>query len=102
MIMDESQDELQVLESIYMENLQRIETDDDTISFKLQLLPSLSGTEENYVAVNLIVKFEPNYPNQVPQLTIERVKGIAKEEIEKTTNASAAKGGVIKRATNDL
>ena len=49
---------------------------------RIQLAPNLAGTgEENFVAAALIVRLPPVYPQELPQLVVEKIKGLSQSQL---------------------
>lgn len=49
---------------------------------RIALAPNLVGTgEENFVAAALIVRLPPAYPQDLPELVVEKIKGLSMSQI---------------------
>ena len=49
---------------------------------RIQLAPNLAGTgEENFVAAALIVRLPPAYPQELPELVVEKIKGLSQSQL---------------------
>lgn len=49
---------------------------------RVALAPNLAGTgEENFVAAALIVRLPPTYPQDLPELVVEKMKGLSASQL---------------------
>nr|XP_006824933.1 PREDICTED: eukaryotic translation initiation factor 2-alpha kinase 4-like [Saccoglossus kowalevskii] len=87
---ERQENELQVLKSIYMDECIDVR-DNDTwkvqrpLEVLLHLKPqqSMGGTNEIYVNIDLRVKCSDNYPNELPEITLESPKGLSNDQTKK-------------------
>jgi hypothetical protein len=76
----EQADEMEALESIYMENFEVVE-ENPLAKIRLLLEPEKDYSEEAesekvFVSFNLLCTFPDTYPDVVPEIAIEPLKGI--------------------------
>ncbi|XP_053375572.1 uncharacterized protein DDB_G0290685-like [Mercenaria mercenaria] len=76
-------EEIQVLEAIYIEELEVQRNDRDEINkITLQLHPATGeDLEQRFVCMTLILDLSPQYPDVPPEITIKNPRGIAEEEL---------------------
>jgi len=67
--------EIEALKSIYMQE-EFTELSTSPHSFKIHLVPTDFGSTENLVEAGIIVTFTEKYPNEVPIIQIENIKGM--------------------------
>lgn len=49
---------------------------------RIQLLPNLANSgEENFVAAALLVRLPPAYPQELPELVVEKMKGLSTTQV---------------------
>lgn len=49
---------------------------------RFSLLPNLASTgEENFVAAALIVRLPPGYPQELPEVVVEKIKGLSLSQV---------------------
>jgi hypothetical protein len=75
--------EAEALESIFVDDFEQISVSPFHWSIKLQPFPA--EDEENHVAVSLDVIIPSEYPNIIPELKIEMIKGLNDTQIETIT-----------------
>jgi len=67
--------EIEALKSIYMQE-EFTELSTSPHSFKIHLVPTDFGSTENLVEAGIVVTFTEKYPNEVPIIQIENIKGM--------------------------
>eukprot|EP00010_Vexillifera_abyssalis_P008790 CAMPEP_0201550386 /NCGR_PEP_ID=MMETSP0173_2-20130828/6758_1 /ASSEMBLY_ACC=CAM_ASM_000268 /TAXON_ID=218659 /ORGANISM="Vexillifera sp., Strain DIVA3 564/2" /LENGTH=222 /DNA_ID=CAMNT_0047960343 /DNA_START=67 /DNA_END=735 /DNA_ORIENTATION=- len=74
---DDQADEIEALESIYMDDIQvQDDTKDGLKSFVISVLPFQYGEDENNVGVDLVVTFPGNYPEVKALVEVKLKKGL--------------------------
>jgi len=75
---EEQEMELEALEAMYMDEYKSI----DATSFSIRLVPVQGGTEEeNHVVVDLVCKYTPKYPEELPDLSVKVVRGLTDKQV---------------------
>lgn len=78
----EQEDELEALESIYDDCFSKDSEDGEAVSVSVLLEPEPDGTEaENHVALRLRCAWPAEYPEVAPEVSVEVLRGIAKEQV---------------------
>ncbi|KAF9427031.1 hypothetical protein BGZ76_002499, partial [Entomortierella beljakovae] len=86
-ILELQEDELNVLQAIYMEEYQPITIPSawgmvpTTPEFRLHLLPQVEELKR-YISVDLHVKFTKTYPKTMPDLKIEHARGLSTVQVQ--------------------
>lgn len=76
----EEQDlELEALESIYTSDYAQLSS--DPVKLSLEMVPCPGESEENYVSVKAIFSLPETYPEVVPIVEFENVKGLKEEQL---------------------
>ncbi|KAL5016174.1 hypothetical protein ScPMuIL_005763 [Solemya velum] len=77
------QEELEVLEAIYIDELTILRNDSGELSsIKLQLHPSTGDDQKKkYVCLTLAIKISTHYPDEIPGICITNPRGLGEEEI---------------------
>ncbi|GAB1604506.1 eIF-2-alpha kinase GCN2-like [Argonauta hians] len=79
-------DEVQALQAIYAEEFQLLEqkTPSKFPYFKLSLGPKRDEDEwHEHVRVSMTIQYNKGYPYRIPEITLENIKGISLEKIDK-------------------
>eukprot|EP01132_Coremiostelium_polycephalum_P003965 gene3965-4959_t len=76
------QEEIACLQSIYSDDFELLPSDAVCRRFKVTLIPHPTGQYQNYCSVKLVVKYTPNYPETLPIIELEKVKGLSDDQID--------------------
>ncbi|CAG2196718.1 AO7 [Mytilus edulis] len=77
-------EELEVLESIYLDDIKVNKDEQDSpVSIQLQLHPATGDElDKRYVCMTLTLNLPQQYPDEVPDIVITNPRGIAEEEVQ--------------------
>ncbi|GAM17325.1 hypothetical protein SAMD00019534_005000 [Acytostelium subglobosum LB1] len=75
-------DEMMCLQSIYRDDFEMLTPDAVCKRFKITLIPHPTNQYQNYCSVRLSVTYTPNYPDSLPNIELEKVRGLSDEQIE--------------------
>lgn len=81
--LDEQNDEIEALQSLYLEDELKITAPvgSDKPSFELLLFPLPGEGDKNHVGIKLVVTYPALYPEEVPGIEVESIKGLNPEQI---------------------
>ncbi|KAM9305058.1 E3 ubiquitin-protein ligase RNF25 [Gastrophryne carolinensis] len=78
--------ELQVLQSIYLEELQVCQ-EDDRMLLRMTLHPATAADmERQYVCLTLQLALPPKYPDEPPEISVRNPRGMGDEQIDSIIN----------------
>jgi hypothetical protein len=72
--------EAEALESIFVGDFEQVST--SPYHWRVKLQPFPAEDEENHVIASLEAKIPPNYPLEIPELTITSLKGLTSEQLQ--------------------
>ncbi|XP_048352532.1 E3 ubiquitin-protein ligase RNF25-like [Sphaerodactylus townsendi] len=78
--------EVEVLESIYLDELQVSKGNDRTMPWEIciTLYPATAEDQDSqYVCFTLVLSVPTQYPNEVPKIDIRNPRGLSDEQIQK-------------------
>ncbi|OWF52320.1 Eukaryotic translation initiation factor 2-alpha kinase 4 [Mizuhopecten yessoensis] len=104
---ERQEDELQVLQSIYMDGVEDLRTRDvwkvkQALRVRLKLTPqqSCGAHGEIHTRLDMVVKCPPRYPEEIPDIHLENSKGLSNKELDELKGdvdklANSLKGEVM-------
>eukprot|EP01133_Synstelium_polycarpum_P007983 gene7983-9378_t len=75
-------EEMMCLQSIYRDDFEILPSEGVCKRFMITLIPHPTNQYQNYCSVRLNVKYTPNYPDTLPNIELEKVKGLSDDQIE--------------------
>ncbi|KAJ7345972.1 hypothetical protein JRQ81_001922 [Phrynocephalus forsythii] len=78
--------EVEVLESIYLDELQVCKGDGRSVPWEISITLHPATAEDQdaqYVCFTLVLSLPPQYPNEVPKISIRNPRGLSDEQIQK-------------------
>ncbi|XP_060049863.1 E3 ubiquitin-protein ligase RNF25 isoform X2 [Erinaceus europaeus] len=82
--------EVEVLESIYLDELQVVKGDDRSSPWEIYITlhPATAEDQDSqYVCFTLVLQVPAQYPHEVPQISIRNPRGLSDEQIHKISQA---------------
>ncbi|EFA75486.1 eukaryotic translation initiation factor 2 alpha kinase [Heterostelium album PN500] len=74
--------EMLCLQSIYRDDFVMLPPDGVCQRFKITVIPHPTNQYQNYCSVKLCVTYTPNYPDTLPNIELEKVRGLSDDQIE--------------------